>query len=122
MTYMRREERKDQIILAMLAALDNPNEHRLIAGVWRRGGKRSWTAGEIAKEIGLVRSTRLYGMLNELVKENSLYRLSEPYESGGITNYRWIYQVREEAYIQTPIEYAFISANAKIGDDCGRTS
>jgi len=102
--YMSREERKDQIMLAMLTALDIPGGELVwIAGQWRRGAKHSWTVTEVAKEVGLVRSTRLYKMLDELVGEGSLYRSYEPYKSGGITNFRKVYQVQSAAYIQQPL-------------------
>lgn len=97
MTYMRREDRKDQIMLTMLADLD--------AGI-----KRTWTVTEIARRIGMARSTRVYGLMNELVNEGSLYRLSEPYKSGGITNYRWTYQVNEAAYRQPELPLVFSHA------------
>lgn len=104
MAYMRREERKDQIMLVMLADLD--------AGI-----KRGWTVTEIARAIGMARSTRVYQLMNELTSEGSLYRLCEPYRSGGITNYRWLYQVNESAYKQPELAGLFDGLTASIEMD-----
>lgn len=100
MSYMKREDRKDQIILAMLAALSDTGEYRCLGGQFQRGIKRCWTVSEIAREVGLVRSTRLHNMVDELAAEGSLDLQYHPYKSGGITNYRKVYQVKEQAYIQ----------------------
>lgn len=97
MAYMRREDRKDQIMLTMLADLD--------AGI-----KRTWTVTEISRRIGMARSTRVYGLMNELWAEGSLYRMCEPYRSGGITNYRWTYQIIESAYRQDSLPLVFSHA------------
>lgn len=107
MAYMSREERKDQILLAMLDALDYKPGMRLIGGRWINGIKRPWTVSEIAHAIDMRRSTRLHQMMDELVQEGSLHLSYEPYKPGGVIHYRKVYQIVEEAYIQQPMEAMF---------------